>query len=70
MAPPLVDRLRQRLAAAQPQVREWLELFIPGQPSQRLPLYGGTYRIGRDHHQEISLVHPAVSKHHALLEQR
>ena len=70
MAPPLVDRLRQRLAAAQPQRREWLELFIPGQPSQRLPLYGGTYRIGRDNHQEISLGHPAVSKHHALLEQR
>lgn len=70
MAPPLVDRLRQRLAAAQTQRREWLELFIPGQPSQRLPLYGGTYRIGRDSHQEISLGHPAVSKHHALLEQR
>lgn len=70
MAPPLVDRLRQRLAAAQSQRREWLELFIPGQPSQRLPLYGGTYRIGRDSHQEISLGHPAVSKHHALLEHR
>ena len=70
MAPPLVERLRQRLAAAQPHGREWLELFIPGQPSQRLPLYGGTYRIGRESHQEISLVHPAVSKHHALLEQR
>ncbi len=76
MAPPLADRLRvverlgQRLAAAQPQRRDWLELFIPGQPSQRLPLYGGTYRIGRDSHQEISIGHPAVSKHHALLEQR
>ncbi len=70
MAPPLVERLSQRLAAAKPQGRQWLELFIPGQPSQRLPLYGGTYRIGRDSHQEISLVHPAVSKHHALLEQR
>ena len=70
MVPPPIERLRQRLAAAQPQVREWLELFIPGQPSQRLSLYRGTYRIGRDHHQEISLVHPAVSKHHALLEQR
>jgi len=70
MAPPLVDRLRQWLTAAQPQRREWLELFIPGQPSQRLPLYGGIYRIGRDSHQEISLGHPAVSKHHALLEQR
>ncbi len=70
MALPIVERLRQRLAAAKPQGRPWLELFIPGQPSQRLPLYGGTYRIGRDSHQEICLVHPAVSKHHALLEQR
>ncbi len=70
MVPPLVEQLGQRLAAARPQRRDWLELFIPGQPSQRLPLYGGTYRIGRDRHQEISLVHPAVSKHHALLELR
>ena len=70
MALPPVERLRQRLAAARPQRRDWLELFIPGQPSQRLPLYGGTYRIGRDSHQEISLGHAAVSKHHALLEKR
>jgi membrane peptidoglycan carboxypeptidase len=47
-----------------------LELLVPGASPQQRPLVGGTYRIGRDPACELSIGHSAVSKQHALLEQR
>ncbi|MEI6828428.1 MAG: transglycosylase domain-containing protein [Synechococcaceae cyanobacterium ELA445] len=66
----LGPRLLQRFSPLSQPGSALLELFVPGQPSRRIPLHGGLYRIGRDPHAEISVDHGAVSKQHALLEQR
>lgn len=47
-----------------------LEILEPGQPPRRLVLHSGCYRIGRAADAELSLQHGAVSRRHALLEQR
>jgi len=47
-----------------------LEILEPGHPPRRLLLHSGCYRIGRDADAEVSLQHGAVSRRHALLEQR
>lgn len=47
-----------------------LEILEPGLPPRRLVLHPGCYRIGRDAAAEVSLQHGAVSRRHALLEQR
>jgi membrane peptidoglycan carboxypeptidase len=64
-----LERLKQRLAQPSEAGGAVLEVFLPGQPSRRLALYGGLYRIGRDNRLEVGIDHPAVSKQHALLEQ-
>ena len=48
----------------------WVIWGGAGEPEQRLSLVGGLYRIGRDPAAEIGFHAPAVSKQHALLEQR
>lgn len=47
-----------------------LEILEPGCPPRRLVLHPGCYRIGRAADAEVSLQHAAVSRRHALLEQR
>ena len=47
-----------------------LEIQLPGQPSQRQTLLGGCYRLGREGSAEIVIDHVAISRRHALLEQR
>ncbi len=47
-----------------------LEILEPGSPPRRLVLHPGCYRIGRDAAAEVALQHGAVSRRHALLEQR
>lgn len=64
-----LERLKLRLAQPPEAGGAALEVFLPGQPSRRLALYGGLYRIGRDNRLEVGIDHPAVSKQHALLEQ-
>ncbi len=64
-----VERLKRQLVRLQRPAGVQLEIFLPGQPSRRLVLHGGLYRVGRDSRLEVSLEHPAVSKQHALLEQ-
>ena len=39
-------------------------------PLRKIDLHGQVYRIGRDPDAEVPVMHPAVSKRHALLEQR
>lgn len=47
-----------------------LEVVEPGCADRRLVLHPGCYRIGRDPGAEVPLQHGAVSRRHALLEQR
>ena len=47
-----------------------LEILEPGSPPRWVPLHPGCYRIGRDAAAEVALQHSAVSRRHALLEQR
>lgn len=47
-----------------------LEILEPGSPPRWVPLHPGCYRIGRDVAAEVALQHSAVSRRHALLEQR
>ena len=47
-----------------------LEILEPGSPPRRVVLHPGCYRIGRDAGAEVVLQHAAVSRRHALLEQR
>ena len=45
-----------------------LLVHLPGQGSTRLALHSGAYVIGRDGDCQVAISHPAVSRHHALLE--
>ena len=47
-----------------------LEITQPGHDDRRIVLHPGCYRIGRDSTAEVVLNHAAVSRRHALLEQR
>lgn len=47
-----------------------LEIQLPGQPPRHQTLGGGCYRLGRDRNAEIAIAHAAVSRQHALLEER
>ena len=47
-----------------------LEILEAGSPPRWVPLHPGCYRIGRDAAAEVALQHGAVSRRHALLEQR
>jgi len=47
-----------------------LEILEPGQSPRHVVLHPGCYRIGRDAAAEVVLQHGAVSRRHALLEQR
>ena len=47
-----------------------LTLIVPEQDPQVLDLAAGPYRLGRDSGLELPILHPAVSRHHARLEQR
>ena len=47
-----------------------LVIHRPGLGSRTVNLHGGVYRLGRDSDAEIPIDHGAVSRHHALLEQR
>ena len=40
------------------------------QPDRQIPLHGEGYRIGREDSMEVPLVHPAISRLHALLERQ
>ncbi len=40
------------------------------QPDRKIPLHGEGYRIGREDSMEVPLVHPAISRQHALLERQ
>ena len=57
-------------AAAGPSGAAVLEILEPGEPLRRVVLHPGCYRIGRDSGAEVPLQHGAVSRRHALLEQR
>ena len=59
-------RWRRLIQPAQVQVL----VHLPGQPPRVVPLHGGAYQIGRDSDCQIKIDHSAVSRHHALLEQR
>jgi len=59
-------RWRRLIQPAQMQVL----VHLPGQPPRVVPLHGGAYQIGRDSDCQIKIDHSAVSRHHALLEQR
>ncbi len=59
-------RWRRLIQPAQVQVL----VHLPGQPPRVVPLHGGAYQIGRDSDCQIKIDHNAVSRHHALLEQR
>ena len=59
---------RWRRLIQPPQVQ--VLLHLPGQPPKVVPLHSGAYQIGRDSDCQIKIDHSAVSRHHALLEQR
>jgi len=47
-----------------------LDIHLPGQAPRQQRLAGSCYRLGRDASAEIVIDHAAVSRRHALLEQR
>ncbi|MCX5948143.1 MAG: transglycosylase domain-containing protein [Cyanobacteria bacterium] len=47
-----------------------LDIHLPGQAPRQQRLAGSCYRLGRDARAEIVIDHAAVSRRHALLEQR
>ncbi len=71
---PVLEPWRRRL------LQLWQELSTPGEAQvvvdvpgtapRRVPLHGGAYRVGRGSDCQIALEHQAVSRDHALLEQR
>lgn len=70
MVNPAFEALRRRWQRFRQPGQAQLRLHQPGQPSRLLPLHPGAYRIGRDSACQICIDHPAVSRGHALLEQR
>lgn len=61
---------REASEGSAPAGTDVLEILEPGFPPRRLVLHPGCYRIGRDASAEVPLQHGAVSRRHALLEQR
>jgi len=51
-----------------PSAPAHVELHVPGQPRRSVVLHGSLYLIGRDGSSDLPVDHPAVSRHHALLE--
>ena len=47
-----------------------LLLHVPGEEPRYVPLHGSCYRIGRETGSDVVIDHGAVSRRHALLEQR
>ena len=70
MVNPVLEALRRRWQRFSQPGQAQLRLHQPGQPSRLLPLHPGTYGIGRDSDCQVCIDHQAVSRRHALLEQR
>ncbi|MDA1245843.1 MAG: transglycosylase domain-containing protein [Cyanobacteria bacterium] len=70
MANPALEALSRRWQRFSQPGQAQLQIHIAGKASRLLPLHPGTYRIGRDNDCQISIDHQAVSRQHALLEQR
>jgi membrane peptidoglycan carboxypeptidase len=66
----VVESLRQRLSALSRPNDALVEIHQPDAPLRRQVLHGGCYRIGRNPSSDLAIDHGAVSRHHALLEQR
>ena len=78
MVQPLTDRRHWRsLQAIRRRMQAWraapplaLTLIIPGEEPREWLLAAGPYRLGRESSLELPILHPAVSRHHARLEQQ
>ena len=66
----MVESLHQRLSALSRPNDALVEIHQPDAPLRRQVLHGGCYRIGRNPSSDLAIDHGAVSRHHALLEQR
>ncbi|MFO7630146.1 MAG: transglycosylase domain-containing protein [Prochlorococcaceae cyanobacterium] len=64
------ERLRRQLQRWQEPRQALLLVHQSGLPRRSVPLHGQAYRIGRDPALEVPIEHAAVSRQHALLEQR
>ncbi|MFQ6537252.1 MULTISPECIES: transglycosylase domain-containing protein [Aphanothece] len=70
MAIAAFEALRQRWRRLSQPGRVQLLIHLPGLGGRQVALHSGAYRLGRDPSSEIPIDHGAVSRQHALLEQR
>jgi len=66
---PLRRRLQQLWQELNTPGEALVVVHVPGEAPRRVTLHGGAYRVGRDSDCQIPVVHQAVSRQHALLEQ-
>jgi len=67
-APP--ERLQPKPLTRHSPGEAHLVLHVPGEEPRSVPLHGNCYRIGRETGSDVVIDHAAVSRRHALLEQR
>ena len=70
MVPAPPELLRPRPLKRHSPFKAQLLLHGPGDTPRAVPLHGSCYRIGRDPGSDVVIDHAAVSRRHALLEQR
>lgn len=70
MAPGVLEALRRRWRRWRQPGQCQVQIHGPGLPSRTVTIQSGAYRIGRDADGQIPIEHTAVSRQHALLEQR
>lgn len=70
MVPATPERFRPSIRTGHSAGEATLQLHVPGTEPRSVPLHGSCYRIGRDAGSDVTIDHAAVSRRHALLEQR
>ncbi len=70
MVPAPPEFLRPRPLRRHSSGEVHLLLHVPGEEPRYVPLHGSCYRIGRETGSDVVINHGAVSRRHALLEQR
>lgn len=70
MVPATPERIRPSFRTRHSPGEAQLLLHVPGAEPRSVPLHGSCYRIGRETGSDVVIDHAAVSRRHALLEQR
>ena len=70
MVPAPPERFRPGIRSRHSSGEAQLRLHVPGSEPRLVPLHGSCYRIGRETGSDVVIDHAAVSRRHALLEQR